>query len=286
MVARAWALAAIVATGLMLSSKVCLAEPKIGNAVTVNNQVEGVSAGGSRALATGSEVFSNELVRTSSESKAELLFLDNTNLSVGPMSTIRLDRFVYDPNKSSGNVVVTASRGALRFITGSQDPKNYTIKTAYATLGVRGTEFYLLSNNNEVQIQLIKGEVIVRTISGKVVSLTTPNSVLTVDSNGNTSAIQIVDHPIADFSDLGPPATKYAELFPTKPNPVEPHLTVPHLAAPQLAAPQLAAPNLAAPDLAVTYLTVPNLAVLGGVAAIGAVIGVIVSEEHEKPASP
>src|ERR1700744_5021116 len=83
MVARVWAAAVMVAISLMLSSKVCLAEPKIGNAVTVNNQVEGVTGGGSRVLATGSEVYSNELVRTSSESKAELLFLDNTNLSVG-----------------------------------------------------------------------------------------------------------------------------------------------------------------------------------------------------------
>jgi len=92
--------------------------------------VEGVTAAGTQPLSTGTEVYSNELVRTRSESKAELLFLDNTNLSVGPVSTIRLDKFVYDPNGSKGNGVLRAGVGSFRFITGLQDKKSYTIQTA------------------------------------------------------------------------------------------------------------------------------------------------------------
>jgi hypothetical protein len=52
---------------------------------------------------------------------------------------VRLDKFVYDPNKATGTVVVNVTRGAYRFVTGVQDSRNYTIKTPYATLGVRGT---------------------------------------------------------------------------------------------------------------------------------------------------
>ena len=125
------ALTAIVTAVLMLSSRVvCFAEDKIGNAVMIKNQVEGVTAAGTQPLSTGTEVYSNELVRTRSESKAELLFLDNTNFSVGPVSTIRLDKFVYDPNGSKGNVVLRAGVGSFRFITGLQDKKSYTIQTA------------------------------------------------------------------------------------------------------------------------------------------------------------
>ena len=82
---------------------------------------------------------SNETVNTGSGGQANLQFLDNTKLSVGPMSTVRLDKFVYDPSKGTGAVTVNATRGAYRFVTGVQDSRNYQIKTPYATLGVRGT---------------------------------------------------------------------------------------------------------------------------------------------------
>jgi hypothetical protein len=111
----------------------------IGHATATRNQVNGVVGGQSRTLSSGSSVYSNELVRTGKESAADLRFLDNTNLNVGPTSEVRLDKFVYDPNKSRGNVTLHATKGAMRFVTGEQDKKSYTIKTPYATLGVRGT---------------------------------------------------------------------------------------------------------------------------------------------------
>jgi hypothetical protein len=58
---------------------------------------------------------------------------------VGPASTVRLDKFVYDPKKGSGSVAIEASRGAFRFVTGSQNKGgDYKVKTPYGTLGVRG----------------------------------------------------------------------------------------------------------------------------------------------------
>ena len=87
----------------------------------------------------GNAVHSNELIRSGDAAVAELVFIDQTKVSVGPKSEIRLDKFVYNPNNGSGAVVLETSRGAYRFITGVQEHKNYEIKTPYATLGVRGT---------------------------------------------------------------------------------------------------------------------------------------------------
>jgi len=120
---------------------VCFAVPahaqqKIGKATSVKPQAQGSVSG---QLAPNSDVHANETVRTATGGQAELQFLDNTKLSVGPMSTVRLDKFAYDPSKGSGSVVVNASRGAYRFVTGVQDPRNYEIRPPYATLGVRGT---------------------------------------------------------------------------------------------------------------------------------------------------
>jgi hypothetical protein len=112
------------------------AQQKIGKATSVKPQAQGSVAG---QLVPNSDLYARETVSTSTGGQAELQFLDNTKLSVGPMSTVRLDKFAYDPNKGNGAVVVNASRGAYRFITGVQDPRSYEIKTPYATLGVRGT---------------------------------------------------------------------------------------------------------------------------------------------------
>jgi hypothetical protein len=96
--------------------------------------------GGGATLQAGSSLYTNETIGTGPAGQAELHFNDSTKLSVGPSSNVRLDKFVYDPNKGgAGKVAISATKGAYRFITGEQDKKAYEIKTPYATLGVRGT---------------------------------------------------------------------------------------------------------------------------------------------------
>ena len=64
-------------------------------------------------------------------------FLDESNLTVGPSSQVRLDKFVYDPNKGAGAVVIEGARGAFRFSTGGQNKGDVKIKTPSGTLGIR-----------------------------------------------------------------------------------------------------------------------------------------------------
>src|SRR5947207_8447989 len=111
------------------------AQERIGSAASLRNQVEGVIGRGARTLETGSEVYQNELVRTGEESVAQLVFLDNTDLRLGPKSEVTLDRFVYDPARGTGAVVVRAGLGIFRFGTGSQQKKNYLIQTPIASIG-------------------------------------------------------------------------------------------------------------------------------------------------------
>jgi hypothetical protein len=112
--------------------------PMIGNATATKNDVTGSIGGSTRKISKGADVHSNEVVRTGSASLADLKFLDATTLNIGPISEIRLDKFVYDPSGSAGSVVIEATRGAFRFVTGKQDKKVYQIKTPYGTLGIRG----------------------------------------------------------------------------------------------------------------------------------------------------
>jgi hypothetical protein len=129
------------ATAFGLGGTLAQGTGKIGVASAVSNRVESVVGGGARPLSVGGDVFARQMVRTGEASAAQLLFLDETSLSIGPSSEVTLDRFVYDPNRGSGNVVLNATRGAFRFVSGSQQPSSYQIRTPVATIGVRGTIF-------------------------------------------------------------------------------------------------------------------------------------------------
>src|ERR1700730_16426874 len=175
-----------------------VAESKIGVASATKNQVQGIVGGGTRALSAGSELFSNETVRTGDASLAQLLFLDETSLSVGARSEVKLDRFVYNPDRKAGNVVLEASRGAFRFISGSQNPSNYTIKTPLATIGVRGTIFHWDIYEHREDGYVLQGQVIVDTALGHFV-LNAGDGV-SLSANG---AIQKVRWAPTDFDSSG-----------------------------------------------------------------------------------
>jgi len=174
---------------------------KIGVASAVKNSVEGATGGSVRPLAAGSSVFAREVVRTGDESTAQLLFLDETSLSIGPQSEVTLDRFVFNPNKGAGNVVINATRGAFRFISGSQQSSSYQIKTPVATIGVRGTIFDLyLARNSQGQwvvvLILVEGATTTR-VGGKVYNLTRPGQALVMTEGGG---IQLLNWDSTLFS--------------------------------------------------------------------------------------
>ena len=135
MYSHEWTAVLAVAVLFALQSTASNAQSRIGSANSVKPDANGSIAG---TLSAGSSVHANETVKTGSAGQAGLGFTDKTSLQVGPSSTVRLDKFVYDPNKGTGSVVIDATKGAFRFSTGAQGKGNYQVKTPYGTLGVRG----------------------------------------------------------------------------------------------------------------------------------------------------
>jgi FecR protein len=130
-----WTFALLVIVFLALQSAASWAETRIGVAASTKPNADGFVGAGSQSLSAGSEVFANETVRTGNLGQADLVFLDQTNLTVGPTSEVLLDKFVYDQPGSKGNVVFQTTRGAFRFVTGTQDHRAYVINTPYGSLG-------------------------------------------------------------------------------------------------------------------------------------------------------
>ena len=170
------------------------AEPRIGTAASTRPRVEAISGADTQTLSAGSEIYENQTVRTGNRGRADLVFVDKTNLSVGPRSEVRLDKFVYDPNGSGGSVVMQATHGGFRFVTGSQAHEAYRVSTPHGTLGVHGTTVELLVNkpgeNCVTKLRLVEGKADYRVAkTGQVARLNDPNrnNVACIDANGNVT---------------------------------------------------------------------------------------------------
>src|SRR5829696_2527773 len=120
------------------------AAQQIGGAVSIQREVSGQVEGRSRSLATGDDVHQNETIRTGSASSAELGFLDQTRLAVGASAAVKLDRFVFEPDRGARSVVLTATKGVARFVSDAGPSAVYQVRTPHATIGVRGTVFEVM----------------------------------------------------------------------------------------------------------------------------------------------
>ncbi len=137
------------------------AQEHIGSTALARNDVTRESAGASAPLVTGDSVFRNETVRTGADSNARLVFLDSTNLGVGPTSSVKLDKFVYVGESNGQKMTVNLAKGVFRFTTGVLDKKAYEITTPTAAIGVRGTVLDIAVQGPDTRVTLVEGQALV-----------------------------------------------------------------------------------------------------------------------------
>ncbi len=126
-----------------------------------------------RTLVVTNPLFQNETVTTGANARAELRLSDDTSLIMGEKSTVLLDEFVYDAN---GSAVINLATGAMRFVSSlSGHPGKLTIKTPVATIGVRGTDFWVGPIDGVYGVLLLGGKVDVSNEGGSV-TLDTPRT--------------------------------------------------------------------------------------------------------------
>jgi len=120
---------------LTLVSFPAAAQQQIGTAHKVTPAAHGSMAG---TLSAGAGVHADETIGTDKAGVASLRFQDQSNLDVGPSSSVKLNKFVYDPNRSGGKAVLDAAKGSFRFTTGAQGgggtmrSRPHTARSAFA----------------------------------------------------------------------------------------------------------------------------------------------------------
>jgi hypothetical protein len=159
---------------------VAFGRDKIGSVSAVNPSMFGTSQIADRQTMTlGARLIQDHRVETSDAGSGQLLFLDQTSLTVAPNSDLVLDSYIYDPDREVGDVALKLSKGVMRFIGGRiSKTRDVRIETPTATVGVRGAiVLIMVKANGRSRICHMAGEYSV--VSSKLdgsVTLSRPNA--------------------------------------------------------------------------------------------------------------
>ncbi len=123
--------------GIALTGPVFAIEPS-GTAIRVDPAVNASGVTGPRLLVLEGAVFMGDEIVANPNGLAQIRFIDNTRIVIGPNSRLRIDTFVFNPDYTARDVTITAVKGVFRFISGDSADGAYTIRTPSATIGVRG----------------------------------------------------------------------------------------------------------------------------------------------------
>ena len=131
-------------------------------AVGAVSKVTGQAQVGAATAVVGTPVHMNDRLRTGANARLQVTFHDNSSLTLGENANVVIDRFVVNPDKSSADVALNATKGALRFAGGRIEQmhhKNIVVNTPYAALAVRGTQFWAGPIKGKYGVLLLKGKV-------------------------------------------------------------------------------------------------------------------------------
>jgi len=134
---------AFVALGLMSSAVLA----NTGTISQLSGTLSVVKADGSvRILSQKSEVVSGDTVNTQKDSYAQIKFTDGGTITLKPNTSVKIQNFYFkqeEPQKDS--FVFGLVKGGLRAVSGlvgkRGDQDAYSLGTATATIGIRGTSY-------------------------------------------------------------------------------------------------------------------------------------------------
>ena len=114
---------------------------RVGVAAAVKPEATSQPPGGETStLRIGKSVVYNERIDTSGAGLVQVLLLDGSTFTVGPGSSLVIDKFVYNPSTGKGELVASFSKGALKFVGGklSKNEPGVKVRTPAGALTVRG----------------------------------------------------------------------------------------------------------------------------------------------------
>jgi hypothetical protein len=153
----------------------------IGKVTRLQGDAVGTVEGATKAVAVNDPVYLDEQVMTGADARLELTFDDRTVLTLGERATVKLDAFLYAPDR---NVVKVTLAGAFRFVSGTVAAgaqRDMTVTTPFAVIAARGTDFWGGPIDGVFGVALFEGAVSV-TNAGVTAQLTAVGEGVNMDT--------------------------------------------------------------------------------------------------------
>jgi len=159
----------VLAFGLPLPAKAAV----VGRFTEVEGRVDLLKAGKLPALAVKAqdEVEAGDVVRTKSDARAQIQFIDESTITMAPGSRIAIDEYSYDAARGQRQAVLQVFMGMVHTVVKKihqvKEP-DFILKTQTSVIGVRGTDWYSVLGINLTDVYNGSGKTEVRNIFPEV----------------------------------------------------------------------------------------------------------------------
>ncbi|MDH3974886.1 MAG: FecR family protein [Deltaproteobacteria bacterium] len=142
----------------------------------VRGKVDVLKKGEKRArlVKKGAKLVVGDIVRTKSQSRAQISFIDESKVNMAQNSRVEIKEFSYKPEKKERKSLLRTFRGKIRaliprFLLG--DDSKFEVETPTAVAAVRGTDFFSVVKKLpfESEVLVIKGKVAVKNMDPSIV---------------------------------------------------------------------------------------------------------------------
>ncbi len=145
----------------------------VARVAALRHQVTAInSSGKERSLRVSSEIYKGDTIQTGKKGRLQILFPDNTIVSLGRDTTFVINDYLWQPDKQDGEFRSEVKEGIFRVMGGKLTktvPKNFTTKTPAATIGIRGSIYAGVVTDDLLSIVFLGGRgIFVRNEFGSV----------------------------------------------------------------------------------------------------------------------
>ncbi|MDH3359549.1 MAG: FecR domain-containing protein, partial [Desulfobulbaceae bacterium] len=135
----------------------------VGKVVAVRGVVKAISADGkSRRLSTKAPIFSEDSLDTGNRGRIQLLFTDNTIMSLGQNTQMKIAEYHWSESATKDATLKTkVKEGTFRVLGGAitkAAPQNFTTETPTATIGIRGSSYAGKATSETLTVVLLGGK--------------------------------------------------------------------------------------------------------------------------------
>jgi len=133
--------------GLALFATLAMAQQRAGEITHLQGLATAGPAGGTaRFLGVGDPVFEGDVITTTDKGYAIVALADGSKFTLRPSTTFAVEKFSHNPQGAANDdaLGMRLFKGGMRMITGlvgKRNPNAVEMRTATATIGIRGTSF-------------------------------------------------------------------------------------------------------------------------------------------------